>query len=556
MFGKKIQASCKRTLMYRVQRELRLGKWGVIENMQMTPAGGKYKTTSHKYKMSISDETMVRGSDLTDDRLFLSLANYEDIQKATSKSKEVPYLIDVIGRVHELGNIQTVKAQGEDRKRVEFRLIDSQGNDLACCLWGSYAEQIEAFIDECKDRTIICLIRCAKINFFRGEVQITNAFDASRMYLNPTEPEVLELTERLSDHHLQLAPFEKSNGKKDRKRITYDWNDAEIRSISEIIDGNQIEDPEILPEPILSLVGKSFCFGLSFGSENVTNGSGTFMVLEVCSADKALSIDTNSDAVSEIGTSSSTMSSGDVLMLESISPEDPKTPFSKRKEDDADLNDHSSISKKLCTKMIKQEKTKTEGDKRTDSDTSKTNITTPLDDMPNLSRSPSNSLPISKQPIPLSSIYYRLFETIENHHVPNYTIPLYQQISKFSPQTPRNKRKIFLGLDTIKDQVSDTPEFDKSCLTALSTPSPTFNSSEQTIQEDDSLVGTDLFGGLIDEDNQQVFDCSSLENTDTENEYSDFDDPRNFETDNSDSCSRGDVPKDPKSSYKKDLDEN
>ncbi|WZZ60947.1 hypothetical protein YC2023_061054 [Brassica napus] len=92
-WGKKIQASCKRTLMYRVQRELRLGKWGVIENMQMTPAGGKYKTTSHKYKMSISDETMVRGSDLTDDRLFLSLANYEDIQKATSKSKEVPYLI-------------------------------------------------------------------------------------------------------------------------------------------------------------------------------------------------------------------------------------------------------------------------------------------------------------------------------------------------------------------------------------------------------------------------------------------------------------------------------
>ena len=73
-----------------------------------------------------------------------------------------------------------------------------------------------------------------------------------------------------------------------------------------------------------------------------------------------------------------------------------------------------------------------------------------------------------------------------------------------------------------------------------------------------------LCAGLIDEDNHQVFDCSSLENTETENEYSDFDDPMDFETDelneltkkNSDSCSRGDVPKDPKSSYKKDLDEN
>ncbi|KAG2258209.1 hypothetical protein Bca52824_077503 [Brassica carinata] len=221
------------------------------------------------------------------------------------------------------------------------------------------------------------------------------------------------------------------------------------------------------------------------------------------------------------------------------------------------------------------------GDKRTDSDTAKTNITTPLDDMPNLSRSPSNSLPISKQPIPLSSIYYRLFETIENHHVPNYTIPLYQQISKFSPQTPRNKRKIFLedlqkrSFKAIKTNGCHQSKSSTNVLKDITNiahlrkkkrkaPSPTFNSSEQTIQEDDSLVGTDLFGGLIDEDNHQVFDCSSLENTETENEYSDFDDPMDFETDelneltkkNSDSCSRGDVPKDPKSSYKKDLDEN
>lgn len=46
---------------------------------------------------------------------------------------------------------------------------------------------------------------------------------------------------RLSNDHLQLAPVERSNGKKDGKRITYDWNDTEIRSISEIIAANQVE---------------------------------------------------------------------------------------------------------------------------------------------------------------------------------------------------------------------------------------------------------------------------------------------------------------------------
>ncbi|CAN7086001.1 unnamed protein product, partial [Brassica oleracea var. botrytis] len=461
-WGNKIQDSCKRTHMAKVQRALPLGKLGVIENVQMNPAGGKYRTTRHPYKMAISDETVIRGSDLADDRIFLSLSNYESIGK--TDKKEAVYLIDVIGRVHDLGDVLTVKAQGEDRKRVEFRLVDSQGNDLPCCLWGTYAEQIEAFIEKCDDRTFVCLIRFTKVTFFRGEVQITNAFDASRMYLNPTEPDVLELTESLSAAHSQLATVEKYTGKKDGKRIQYDWNDAEIKPISEIMDATkveickiictieaidtdwawfyfgcdrhskkvnklanidyeqmkridkpkfyceicnaivthvspkfklhvvvkddtetcslmllgsvaksivgvkaddlwdgsygEIEDPEILPEPIRNLVGKSFCFGVSINSENVSSGSATFLVLEVCSEDKVVSIESGSEAISEMGTTSSTMSSGGVLLLDSSSSEDPKTPYSKRKEDDADLPYLTSTSKKLCTKVIKQEKAK------------------------------------------------------------------------------------------------------------------------------------------------------------------------------------------------------
>lgn len=77
--------------MAKVQRALPLGKWGVIENVQMNPAGGKYRTTRHPYKMAISNETVIRGSDLADDRIFLSLSNYESIGK--TDTKEAVYLI-------------------------------------------------------------------------------------------------------------------------------------------------------------------------------------------------------------------------------------------------------------------------------------------------------------------------------------------------------------------------------------------------------------------------------------------------------------------------------
>ena len=78
------------------------------------------------------------------------------------------------------------------------------------------------------------------------------------------------------------------------------------------VTSTQIEDPDQLPEPIRDLVGKSFCFGISVSSDNVTNGAETFKVLEVWSGNEILQVESQSEPNSMIGTSSSTMSSCDV----------------------------------------------------------------------------------------------------------------------------------------------------------------------------------------------------------------------------------------------------
>ncbi|CAN6829492.1 unnamed protein product [Brassica oleracea] len=92
----------------------------------------------------------------------------------------------------------TVEVKGEERKRVLFRLRDTSGNEVACCLWGQYAEQIESHISESKYDTIICLIRFAKISEFRGELQITNAYDASLLILNPTMEEAIYFKQKFN----------------------------------------------------------------------------------------------------------------------------------------------------------------------------------------------------------------------------------------------------------------------------------------------------------------------------------------------------------------------
>ncbi|CAN6920633.1 unnamed protein product [Brassica oleracea] len=208
--GEKISATCKRNHILSVQRKLPLGKWRVLTTFSVSQASGQYRPTIHPYKITISDETVISNSDLIEDSIFLCLPRYEDIIDGTLKTN---FLIDVMGKIVSLELVQTFQVKGQDRKKVQFRLLDANGKDLACCLWGKYAEKMEAYVE--REQPLICLIRFAKISFYRGEVQITNAFDASIVYLDPTMEEALQFKEKLVEDGLPLAIIEKKNGKKE-----------------------------------------------------------------------------------------------------------------------------------------------------------------------------------------------------------------------------------------------------------------------------------------------------------------------------------------------------
>ncbi|KAF8095061.1 hypothetical protein N665_0342s0012, partial [Sinapis alba] len=218
--GEKITASCKSNHILSVQRKLPLGKWRVLKTFSVSQTSGQYRPTSHPYKITITEETAIANFDLIQDSIFLSLARYEDIIDGTLNTI---FLIDVMGKIVSLEPVQTVQVKGQDRKKVQFHLVDANGKDLACCLWRKYAEQLEAYV-EC-EQPLICLIRFAKISFYRGEVQITNSFDASIVYLDPTMEEALQFKEkykisfsymyRLVEDELPLAVIEKKNVKKE-----------------------------------------------------------------------------------------------------------------------------------------------------------------------------------------------------------------------------------------------------------------------------------------------------------------------------------------------------
>ncbi|XP_013751868.1 uncharacterized protein LOC106454267 [Brassica napus] len=301
-------------------------------------------------------DTSIDQSTFECDDEFLNFPPFEKIENGTLNTN---LLIDVIGQVFSLHEIQTVQVAGNDKKKVEFRLMDIKGQSIACSLWGKYAEQLEEHLQQTNNPNMVCMIRFAKIGFYRGDVQITNAFDSSLICFDPDLPECLALENNMSNDEFALALTDKKNDKRQMKDQIDDWNDVGIKPISEIIMATQIEDPDILPQAITDLVGKSICFGLTLGSENVKNGSDIFLVSQVWSGDKILQIESNSEPVTHVSSASSIMSGGEVSLTEKSeanSSEGSSTPFSKRKE--KDQVDQTSTSKKLCTKVVKMEKIK------------------------------------------------------------------------------------------------------------------------------------------------------------------------------------------------------
>ncbi|CAN6898129.1 unnamed protein product [Brassica oleracea] len=406
--------------------------------------------------MNITNDTIFADSDLTDDSSFLSLASYNEILDGSVNTK---CLIDIIGQAIDIGEVQIIQVHNEDRKRILFRLRDNSGNSLACCLWGRYAEQIEHHREKHVGEDIVCLLRLAKISEFGGEVQITNAFDASFLDLNPTMAEALDFKEKLKNMDLPLAGNEQNDPKKDLLKVADDWDDVGIILISELQETSELENvkivcsveavdtdwawyyfgckgcgkivtrirrsvsdklakplfrcagcctngsnvvpkfklhlivhddtgdcklvllgsiaksiigfeahelwdgsyeevnPENLPQPILDLVGKFFCFGLC----PCDSGSEIYKVSKVWSGDIIHQIETESEPVTLIEGCSSTVSSGGVMLQDvenHASSGDCATPFSKRKETDSELADITSTSKKLCTPTVKTEKSK------------------------------------------------------------------------------------------------------------------------------------------------------------------------------------------------------
>ncbi|MQM21759.1 hypothetical protein Taro_054805, partial [Colocasia esculenta] len=120
--GGKIQARMKKSLFNKISCQLKEGSSYVITNFGVGENIGSYKPTQHAFRINFLYSTSVREChDMLMPTKSFDFIAFEDI---TSNRIDVTYLVDVIGELTGIGNIEEWENNGNKTKRLTFELED------------------------------------------------------------------------------------------------------------------------------------------------------------------------------------------------------------------------------------------------------------------------------------------------------------------------------------------------------------------------------------------------------------------------------------------------
>ncbi|CAN6815352.1 unnamed protein product [Brassica oleracea] len=190
--GIKVHSTCRKNYLKSLGDQCIVGEWKSIENFQVSEPGKHFRPTKLMYKIIFINQKVIKPYDFEDDDMFLSLAEFDSV---LSGRLETEFLIDIVGQAIDVGELQILQSNGKELRKMEFTLRNISDVRIPCCLWGKFAEKMETHREEAQFGVVVCLIRFAKIGSFRGNLQISNSYDSSKLVFNLIIKEAEELKE-------------------------------------------------------------------------------------------------------------------------------------------------------------------------------------------------------------------------------------------------------------------------------------------------------------------------------------------------------------------------
>ncbi|PWA71913.1 replication protein A 70 kDa DNA-binding subunit B [Artemisia annua] len=178
----RMQATVRMALVNQFKDRLVEGNTVTLQRYSLGEIQPKFRIVNNPLRLSFLSNTVVeKCTDFTGSRHGFVFRPFNTITQLT---KEEQGQFDVVGRVVACDELDNYDKNGRAGKKKPLTLMDSEGTELRCTLWGVYAQQFSDFLNTCSDHgNIIAVVQLAMTKIWDAKMCIQNGYHGTRLFL-------------------------------------------------------------------------------------------------------------------------------------------------------------------------------------------------------------------------------------------------------------------------------------------------------------------------------------------------------------------------------------
>ncbi|GJT41602.1 replication protein A 70 kDa DNA-binding subunit B [Tanacetum coccineum] len=186
----KLQASVRMKLVNKFKHQLEEGSAVTLQCYSLGEIQPKFRIVNNRMRLSFLSNTVVEKC--TDFKGSVHGFDFRPFNTITGLRVEEDGQFDVIGQVVACDDLDNYDKNGKAGKKKPLTLIDVEGNELRCTLWGVFAEQFCDFLNACNDHgKIILVLQLAMMKFWDGKMCVQNGYNGSKLFLHNGKESVI-----------------------------------------------------------------------------------------------------------------------------------------------------------------------------------------------------------------------------------------------------------------------------------------------------------------------------------------------------------------------------
>ncbi|XP_057432702.1 uncharacterized protein LOC130725497 [Lotus japonicus] len=191
--GDRIHGTVQRTHVYKFNHLLVDGRVYMLSHFSVGDSALDFRTTTHAHRIIFGFDSVVQT--LTDDPITKSPYSFVSVSDLMFNHPDQTLLVDVIGILTGHSGEQEFEKNHQVRKRITIE-IEQEGVKVECAFFGSYVQELLSALSSRDLSGVVVLIQFAKIEPFKGQQSLQNAYVTTRILFNPEIPEATAVRDK------------------------------------------------------------------------------------------------------------------------------------------------------------------------------------------------------------------------------------------------------------------------------------------------------------------------------------------------------------------------